>query len=160
MKKGIPLVLYLLVVAGGMLLLSNYRESSRLATITFSRHVIGDYYLYKKTESLIYVSKESGRNVWGAEKIKPCIYELAIYNDFILAKSHPISYSFPESKAQEGLSSELANQIKVDTTRTVYTICNVKNEYTSTVSEWSLFEKELAKNLIPVSIQFIRIENL
>ncbi len=160
MKNALPLIIYLVVVAGGMIMLSQYREKQRLADITYSKNIIGDYYFYMKTPKLSYISTKVKQNKWGEEVIKPTIYEFALYNDFILAKTHPIQQDFSNQIKENGLMNSMVKEMKIDSIRSVYAIYNVKTQTTTTANEWALFEKDLTTNLIPLNIQFTLVKDL
>jgi hypothetical protein len=164
MKNALPLLLYLVVVGGGIFMLSNAREKSRMAPISFSKKITEDYYLYVKTEKLAYISTENKKNEWGAETIQPSIYEMALYNDFILTKAHPLSQGqeLLNERGDKGnrLTSAMLKQIKLDTNITIYTLYNTRTKTINTVSEWALFEKELANNQVPLNVPFTKVNTL
>lgn len=159
MKNALPLILYIGIVGSAMVFFGIQRESTRNVPITYSQQISGDYYLYKRENKLIYIATKTNKDVWGKETVKPCVYEMAAYKDFILAKSHPINYSFSDAKVIEGLSKELYKEIKVDSTRTVYSLVNMSQNKVTTLPEWALFEMELTKCSIPVNIQFTVIKD-
>lgn len=160
MKNAIPLIVYLVVVAGGMVALSQFREKQRLADITYSKNIVGDYYFYMKTPKLAYISTKAKQNNWGEEVVKPCVYEFALYNEFILAKSHPIAQDFSNEIQQNGLLNSTVKEMKIDSTRSVYTLYNVKKQTSGIATEWALFEKELTANQVPLNIQFSIVKDL
>jgi hypothetical protein len=157
MKNALPLILYCGILGSALVFFALRREKNRNITITYSKQLTGDYYLYKKENKLVYVATKDQKNAWGHETIKPCIYELTTFKNFILAKSHPIIYGFDDSKAVNGLNKELYKGIKIDSTRTVYTMVDVSLNKTITLPEWALFEMELVKCSIPPGIQFMPI---
>src|SRR5688572_13144049 len=144
MKKIFPLILYVAVVGTAMVYFGIQRESTRNMIITYQQQINGDYYLYKKDNKLVYVATKANKDIWGKETVKPCIYEMCTYKNYILTKSYPISYTFTDAKASEGFTKELYNDIKVDSTRSVYSLVDVAQNKVTHFPEWALFEMELA----------------
>jgi hypothetical protein len=159
MKNGLPLILYIGVVGSAIVFLALRRESSRMIGINSSKQLLGEYYLYSKEDKLVYIATQKNKETWGKEAVKPCVYEMAVYKNYILAKSHPITYNFPDSKVADGLSNELYKEIKVDTLRSIYSLLNTSDSTTHIFSEWALFEKQLIMDSIPVNLAFLPVKN-
>jgi len=159
MKNIVPMVIYVGVVATGFIFFGRYMENNRRMNISYAKQISGDYYLYKKGDKLAYISSKDKKDTWGAEEIKPCIYELATYNKFVLAKSYPVSFDFPVDKLSNGILIEFYNQIKVDSSRTFYSLYSFETDSTKTYPEWALFEAELKRLSIPPNMSFKSIKD-